>query len=1437
MQFRSILLIIYLFTTSLSNAYNKSINAPLDFVGGHSGVGDDLISYAWCDTAEKKIISCGIQNLHGNNYLDGSEVIVDGNTPGGFKCMAQNGYANGGSVIARAACSDPNNLDPTKLHCSYEYSEPEWSSTCNDCTTTVSCPDNKIMVSCSIRSNDASIDGVYIGTKNQQHHITSSTVCTAQNNGSPDPTGPGGVWAQAVCCEYEDYGYELDCKTKWSALNSGWLTVTCDDGYDLMGCSGTGDFNSLTSYYISENKCLAYGMPENGPNLRAVATCCRLYKAPTPSPTVNPTSETLDPTNSPSTAPTSPPSVSPSMSPTSPPTLSPSMSPTDCNEYKNETSNDGFEETIDDIISEIKFINIITNENKTFNVLETAEYTANTKRLPAFENDIFQQLSCFGDVSCLKSTIAFSNNSICNLLCDQFLSCMAADVTIGQCKEVSIICNGQQSCDGMIVDINSTGIDNGSIIIECGIKSSCNNMVIDIIGNQNVVTNISCYAPNACDNIDITVEDHTLSTLKMYSYSDNAIFDNGVGLQESAGGRKLIQCNEKSKYIRWNKTLTNAEMRTLIKKEYSNNVFPCDNLQIKCAADENDTKSTAHCDINYNVTDPTITNPSTECYWIPVSEIVQLDCIGKCFTSPTASPTPAPTGTPTEPSINPTNAPTDIPTSTPSAAPTSPPTNIPSTAPTTAPTLSPTISPVYSPSISPTISPTLLPTISPTISPSLPPSKVPTLAPSVAPTRDPTEDVDDIFDMYIPITYKIQNLTRDNIDDIIYNPGLIIEEIREIIEQYFYFDEETLKYKDFWLEIEAVNEKNIFNGDILEGGDLGYRSLEKPLLLESKIETDRLSSGTVIKRSDSDKFRENTQKQLQFFFNNNTDLYFEVRNPSELKSLEKFPSKPPDDATVIILSTVIIGLGALCSLAAFIVNKKGGTKVDNSAFYVPILVALNIYDFISDVNLSVQILQNANPTVKDIVFLLGLASIAFIIIPFGSNLYYAMRINHQKVIRQNSSARVWFSKHLAPFILLCVASAGTYPVLSLSSSRLFGLDFFNAGLMSSDLHKLQKIKIRSSITLENAPQLVIQSLFLVQIGQFDDITVLSMIFSTISIIVTIASMITEKQILNSCGYAMVEFEVTGTSVIQKTDQCKNQVRIIRGQISSILGLNQQVIEIMRPIIVPNGLKLTIYIHLNHIESRSIDYKMLLNQCQQNGQLAGIIQNSWKLQSIPIISKIKFNVEESKDRQNSTVSIRVQSEIQQHNNLNNMNLVLAPAPVVEMTTVGDEKQVEGEESDQSVEDINGITSTGDGDVYAFEFTRKPFGLAFDETKDKKNIYVKEVDKNSVAVGNVVVGSVVIKFQDEYVENVGAKKVYNIFSTKYGEMIPLVISFRKPIDDVNVENMDDKDDDIINMVNTTADNMNDDDIIQAVNQTAYNEDQDFVINETSGNDSTF
>lgn len=77
-----------------------------------------------------------------------------------------------------------------------------------------------------------------------------------------------------------------------------------------------------------------------------------------------------------------------------------------------------------------------------------------------------------------------------------------------------------------------------------------------------------------------------------------------------------------------------------------------------------------------------------------------------------------------------------------------------------------------------------------------------------------------------------------------------------------------------------------------------------------------------------------------------------------------------------------------------------------------------------------------------------------------------MRIQSQTAIAENPAARAWFQSHLAQFIIMSLFTAGTYPVLRLVSSRLFGLEFFNSGLLSGDLHKLSKIKIRSTIYFE-----------------------------------------------------------------------------------------------------------------------------------------------------------------------------------------------------------------------------------------------------------------------------------------------------------------------------------------------------------------------------------
>ena len=178
--------------------------------------------------------------------------------------------------------------------------------------------------------------------------------------------------------------------------------------------------------------------------------------------------------------------------------------------------------------------------------------------------------------------------------------------------------------------------------------------------------------------------------------------------------------------------------------------------------------------------------------------------------------------------------------------------------------------------------------------------------------------------------------------------------------------------------------------------------------------------------------------------------------------------------------------------------------------------------------------------------------------------------------------------------------------------------------------------------VQNLPQVVLQCVYLWKIGEFDEIAISSMVFSSISIIVTIVAMITEKQILNASGHAIIKFKVSGTMIVSKSSEYRNKTWGLKKSLSDVLGLNHKIIEILRPNKIPNGLQMTVNIHLNHIQSRDIDYKKLLIKCQQSGQLAEIIKTQWKLKAVPDVSSIDFQIQESKNRINSRVTISVQS---------------------------------------------------------------------------------------------------------------------------------------------------------------------------------------------------
>ena len=108
------------------------------------------------------------------------------------------------------------------------------------------------------------------------------------------------------------------------------------------------------------------------------------------------------------------------------------------------------------------------------------------------------------------------------------------------------------------------------------------------------------------------------------------------------------------------------------------------------------------------------------------------------------------------------------------------------------------------------------------------------------------------------------------------------------------------------------------------------------------------------------------------------------------------------------------------------------------------------------------------------------------------------------------------------------------------------------------------------------PQLALQAWFLTfQAKGINGIVYASMSFSLLSIIISVASMASQKNIVKSQDFVTVEFDVLGRSIMSNKKKCQNRVKAIQGAISSLLGLNERVLEIIRPTTVKKGLRVHI----------------------------------------------------------------------------------------------------------------------------------------------------------------------------------------------------------------------------------------------------------------------
>eukprot|EP01084_Bolivina_argentea_P089696 161791_1 len=198
---------------------------------------------------------------------------------------------------------------------------------------------------------------------------------------------------------------------------------------------------------------------------------------------------------------------------------------------------------------------------------------------------------------------------------------------------------------------------------------------------------------------------------------------------------------------------------------------------------------------------------------------------------------------------------------------------------------------------------------------------------------------------------------------------------------------------------------------------------------------------------------------------------------------------------------------------------------------------------------------------------------------------------------------------------------------------------------------------------------------------------------------------------------------------------------------------------MRPIQIPNGVRLHLNIYINNYNAEGMDsnYEKLITDAKNSGQLSNFIQYSWGLTDIPVIGNIEYKHHESKDKIRNSMNIQIEDHAIQGNGIKEDEIMV-------------------------------IIDPDNENVYTVKFEHKPFGMEWTETENKRNLYVSEITVDGQAdIAGVTMGSIVIGLNDIDVQNVGARGIHEK-AVSFG--LPLKVTFMRSNMNDKVENDDEK-----------------------------------------------
>ena len=225
----------------------------------------------------------------------------------------------------------------------------------------------------------------------------------------------------------------------------------------------------------------------------------------------------------------------------------------------------------------------------------------------------------------------------------------------------------------------------------------------------------------------------------------------------------------------------------------------------------------------------------------------------------------------------------------------------------------------------------------------------------------------------------------------------------------------------------------------------------------------------------------------------------------------------------------------------------------------------------------------------------------FIILPLIGNLIQLH--NEIKIwisdVYSKYCVQSWMQLHLRHLYMFSILFGSPFAAVDILNSNLFHLSLFNMGLNKRQKATFKNQRILSVLT-ENIPQLILQIVYLIlteESGSIGSITILAMIFSILSIILSIFDYKSSSLLLECEAITVIVMDIQSTQ-LANTQPRKFYKLIVHHrkpicrELSKIIGVDKGLIELLTPVQTKTGTKLTFYIRNNDSSDKTVASNMV-----------------------------------------------------------------------------------------------------------------------------------------------------------------------------------------------------------------------------------------------------